>query len=139
MTPAIFAAILAAVLLALALHEWRTPMLVVALVLFCGCAALPGYRPPSLDSIAGAVDVERAIACAEEQTPKEKAKCLGVTVLDGALGIALEQAASLGRAALRALSGAGADDIDEDQLARDLDIAMSNLNTQISAQRALGE
>ncbi len=117
------------------------PILLALLLPACapGCAALPGYSAPSLGAVVARVDVGKAIACAAEPTPEARAKCLGVSLLTDALGLALDEAGRAGKAALLAASGAGADDLSESDrrdLAQAADEALINLGFEIfEAQR----
>lgn len=100
-----------------------------------GCE--PGSTPPVLGEVLGAVDARRAMECAEQAVtdPKAAAKCLGVSLLDDALRLALNKAADLARTAQEAAGPAGADDMsDEDRakLAADLDDALAQLAHEIA-------
>lgn len=104
------------------------------------CSGLPGYQPPTLDQVVARVDIARAIECAGKGTAKEKARCLGVSLMSDALNLALDEAAKAGRAAIEAASGAGADDLSDDdrsQIAADCDLALDKLATEIANTRAV--
>lgn len=115
------------------LRYFSIPALCFALT---GCA---GYGGPGLSSIVGRIDVTRAVECAKQPTPADKARCLGVSLLSDGLGIALDQAAHWGEKALKAASGTGADDLeakDLREIERNTDTALDVLGAEIAAQQA---
>lgn len=115
--------------------------LVLALALAPSCAGLPGYQPPTLNQIVARVDIARAIDCAGKPTPADKAKCLGVSLLSDALGLALDEAAKAGAAAVQAAGGAGAEmsDDERDAIAADADRALDRLAVEIANVQAVDQ
>jgi hypothetical protein len=69
----------------------------------------------------------------------DKARCLGVSLVSDALGVALDEAARLGEKAIHALGPTGADDMtdrDRARLAAEADEALDRLGTLIAAAKA---
>ena len=103
------------------------------LLLLTGCA---GFGGPGLESVVSRIDIGKAIQCAKQPTPGDKARCLGAQALTVGLGAALDQAAFWGVRAIKAASGAGADDLsdrDRRKIAREADAALANLGAELAA------
>ncbi len=105
---------------------------VLFLLTLSGCA---GYSGPGLESVVGRIDIGKVLQCAKAPTPTDKARCLGVEMLSVGIDTALEHAAFWGEKALKAASGAGADDMsdrDRRTVARKADAALDELGAELA-------
>jgi hypothetical protein len=115
-------------------------MLAIALLLVScdgsGCAAL-AQQGPTLSSVMSRVDVPRLLRCAELDSAKRVARCLGAEALTQGLSVAIEEARRLAESAqLAGNGGAGAadySDADRLALAAELDAALDHLAGEIAA------
>lgn len=112
----------------------RTVLLVYILTCaaITSCATSASSVRPSLGEIVGAVDVRRVLECAGKPTALDKARCLGAAAMTAGLQLALDKAADLGRTAIASLGGAGAE-VDEDELALQLDEALATVASEVAA------
>lgn len=117
-------------------RSWAT--VIVALVLagaaliMAGCQPMPASVAPTLGEVVSRVDVGRLLGCAS-QRGLERARCLGAAMLTPALDVAVERAAELAERASQALTpGAGADDVDPEALAVELDAALVDVAREIA-------
>lgn len=114
--------------------EWATALAlgagVLLLAMLTACEPGPVARSvtPSLQDVVGRVDVGRVLACAGRP---DRWRCLGAEAASIAIDIAADKAEAAARAAQDALSGAGAADVDEDELAAELDAALLDLGAAI--------
>lgn len=114
------------------LAEWATAAALAGglflLAVLTACHPTPATVRPTLAEVVSRVDVGRVLACAGRP---DRWRCLGAAAASTALDLAADRAEAAARAAQDALSGAGADDVDEDALAADLELAMSQLDAAI--------
>ena len=97
---------------------------------------------PVLEDVFHAVDAGKAIECAKLGTAEQKAKCLGVVAMNGALDLALNKAADLSETARENMGPGGAGDMTDEgkqKLAVDLDEALGNLGHEIAEANAAAE
>lgn len=117
-----------------------TPFMLALVVAFGfmlnGCAYLKAH---ALDDVLSLVTPERALECAEQPTPKDRARCVGVDFMDDALALALQRAGELAAQALEARAPSGAErpmsERDEAKLAADLEEALFDLAAEIHRVR----
>lgn len=105
-------------------------LFLVAFVL--ACEPTPATRHPALGEVVSRVDFRRVLECAGRP---DRWACLGATAASAALDLAADRAEAAARAAQQALSGAGADDVDEDAVALELEAALADLNLQLAGGR----
>lgn len=117
--------------------RWTIPLLLLAAcagfsVVAGGCVpatAAGRAARPTLGEVVQRIDVGRVLACAGQP---DRWRCLGAEAASAALELAADKAEAAARAAQDALSGAGADDVDEDALAAELDAALLELGQQVA-------
>jgi hypothetical protein len=111
-------------------------MATIFALLLWSMACTPAQRAtvgPSLGEVVRRVDVGRLLECAG-RSGWERARCLGAAVLSPALDLAVDRAAGLAERAQQAMTpGAGADDVDPDALAAELDAALADVAREIAA------
>lgn len=119
------------------LAEWGTALALggglLCLALLTACHPSPAARSlaPSLGDVLQRVDVGRVLECAGRP---DRWRCLGAEAASMALDLAADRAEAAARAAQDAMSGAGAADVDEDDLAVELDAALVELGRQIGGE-----
>jgi hypothetical protein len=105
-------------------------LVVLVLALACAPATAAGQAArPSLGDVVRRIDVGRVLACMGQP---DRWRCLGATATSAALELAADKAEAAALAAQQALAGTGADDVDEDALAAELDAALVALGSEIA-------
>lgn len=86
---------------------------------------------PTLSEVLHRVDVGRVLECAGRP---DRWACLGAEAASTAIDLAADKAEAAARAAQDAMSGAGADDIDETEVAAELDAALAELAAALAGE-----
>lgn len=95
---------------------------------------------PTLASGLSRISVDRVVQCSKLKDRGDRAKCIGAHVGGAALDTALSKAAQLGERAMAADAPTGSESPmssrDEKRLAKDLDVAMRELEMEIASANA---
>lgn len=116
-------------------------LLALALAPISACDGGGASVVPTLGAVVGRVDVPRLLECAAK-SGRERALCLGASVLTTALDVAVDKAAEIAERARDAVNaGAGADDMTDEQrqaLAADLEAALQDVGQEVAKAQPAG-